>query len=432
MEVTHKSIKKATNTAPGFQKIFNQILGNESLDINIVSPKYSSIRKLTKLCFNALNVLFGENAHIRSIIKEQFIVEDFNRIIKYTDETISTFNTNYPEELTDPNLYKKLREDDIIRQLIHIGTNLKQYDMYLSDQDKLDWKFIYEVPGNRFCPFQFSGIDIVSLIQLLHDRKQDIGVDLVMKTLFFLHKYIGKIYNIITTPDIDVKEFSSAVLTSLREIKKRPELSRCNEAFKCLENSISMMEDNFGKYHRDFIKTNNPTIMLEDFIKDVSKNEEEKSKGNHRAHILKRQFAQITNFYQNQVAARGGSKDSTFSTIFGALNNTFGEVDKYENIKPIEKKEKEKEQEQEQEQEKEKEKENGIINENTNTAVKEEEEEEEEKDEMLEEDVPDIDIEKFKTDISNEINNIVQKINEDSNEIENNEQEDIKEENKIE
>ena len=75
------------------------------------------------------------------------------------------------------------------------------------------------------------------------------------------------IYQIITSPDIDISEFSDIIVDSIKQARKM--IPRANKAFKKIEESVELLKDNFQNYYKDFITTKNPTIIIENFILDV-------------------------------------------------------------------------------------------------------------------------------------------------------------------
>jgi hypothetical protein len=122
------------------------------------------------------------------------------------------------------------------------------------------------------------------------------------------------IYQIITSPDIDISEFSDIIVDSIKQARKM--IPRANKAFKKIEESVELLKDNFQNYYKDFITTKNPTIIIENFILDVSKD------NSGEVDIeLARQFKKIVMFYQKK--SQGKIKDPRVNQLFEMLNKNF-------------------------------------------------------------------------------------------------------------
>ena len=129
-----------------------------------------------------------------------------------------------------------------------------------------------------------------------------------------LYKTSYEIYEIITSPDIDISKFSDIIIQSIQQAKKM--IPRANRAFRKIEESVALLKNNFQNYYKDFVSTKNPTIILENFILDCSK-----EYGDDVDLELARQFKRIVMFYQKK--SQGKIKDPRINQLFEMLNKNF-------------------------------------------------------------------------------------------------------------
>lgn len=122
------------------------------------------------------------------------------------------------------------------------------------------------------------------------------------------------VYQIITSPDIDISKFSDLIVESIKQAKKM--IPRANKAFRKIEESVELLKDNFQNYYKDFVTTKNPTIIIENFILDVSK----ENSGDVDLELA-RQFKKIVMFYQKK--SQGKIKDPKVNKLFEMLNKNF-------------------------------------------------------------------------------------------------------------
>ena len=126
-----------------------------------------------------------------------------------------------------------------------------------------------------------------------------------------------EIYKLITSPDVDVDNFASAIMDAIVPLKKQ--IPRCDNAFAAIENSLGMLKENFGGYYKDFVRSRNPSTIIESFVKDVSSN---KSRDARTA----REFRTIIRYYQKQTA--GKIKDPRTQSMFDALGRNFSAMER--------------------------------------------------------------------------------------------------------
>ena len=85
-----------------------------------------------------------------------------------------------------------------------------------------------------------------------------------------------------------------------------------------------MLEDNFGGYYKTSIEAENPSIIIESFIIDVSMSQKANA-------TVTTQFRKIIMFMKRQSA---NSKDPRVSKLFKILNSQFNMMEKETGVNP--------------------------------------------------------------------------------------------------
>lgn len=311
--------------------MFNQMLGTDDADPEIVTPKYNSIKHdlntvktlLTQMTNNVILKVFPEEKvgcddimrYIKSLDDIKFI--DTTPKLKYENKDSNNSKEEEKELKDEYNVskaYLKLKSDNRIRLLILTCKNLIYYSERLNTKP-IDVMFINRIPGFDFMPFAFSQLNVKrmwSSESITPRIKQYILM--VLKIILNTSK---NIYKTITSPDVDVKKFSAVIIKSIAKVKKQ--IPRCEKAFAKIEHSIGLLEDNFNGYYKDFIQSQNPSTIMESFVIDVS------NSGNVDAQTT-RQFRKIINYYRK--ATQGKIKDPKINKIFNMLNANFDEIEK--------------------------------------------------------------------------------------------------------
>lgn len=300
-------IKKKQIKDEGITQMFNQMLGVDGVNPDIVIPKYKTI-----------------STKIKAVIKLlRFSVEDtfskFGDQKDSSDKILTYCNTlseikfldtkdNSPENITlMANHYVKLKSNNDIRFLILTCKNLITYKNFLNDLED-NGSFILREPGFTFCPFPFSDLNIKAIWQ-----NKNVTIKIKKYILTVMRIMLNNcmvIYKTLTSPDVDVSEFSEIIVKSIANIKKQ--IPRCEKAFDQIEKSISLLENNFDGYYKDFIQSQNPSTIIESFVIDVS----DSTKADPQT---TRQFRKIINFYREKT--QGKIKDPKLKAVFDALNS---------------------------------------------------------------------------------------------------------------
>lgn len=295
----------------GMSEMFNQLLGDEkSLDINIIKDKYLKLKTNVERIYKLLES-FHNTIYIK-VINNIFDTSVYKTNIKNFIEDAKFI---FPEDIPDDKLityYKQIKENKVIKDCIHICKNLIIYKKYIEDNDNLSDIFIKSSKTHDLIIFPFCNFDIKLIYT--HIKYDDSVSKYLLIFLNMLFKTSFEIYEVITSPDIDISKFSDIIIQSIKQARKM--IPRANRAFKKIEESVSLLKNNFTNYYKDFVSTKNPTIILENFILDCSKENNEDVDLD-----LARQFKRIVMFYQKK--SQGKIKDPRINQLFEMLNKNF-------------------------------------------------------------------------------------------------------------
>lgn len=317
-------------------EMFNQMVGAGDPDPNIVVPKYdkllelsnSIIAMLTKFCNSPFAEIFhkdfsysfeeirefisNSSQELKSLTLEesknglftgqelQQINSDPEKLAAFLANVNSKYNLNELKEA-----YPSLKQCFTLQNFVIIAKNLKQVLFLEKEQSKSDTHdlenvknlrmgFIKNSPGDQLHIFDFSSLDIkqISYNENLFDKDQQHYL------LYFLHILYKKTINIvelITSPDIDIDQFSEVLVSSISKL--RQQLPKCGKAFNKIENSVNMLKGNFSGYYKDFVSSGNPGIIIENFVTDVSNDQKADAQ-------TTMQFRTIINFYKQRMKSQ--------------------------------------------------------------------------------------------------------------------------------
>ena len=309
-----KIIKQSVDQ-DGISDMFNQLLGDEkSLDIEIIKDKYLKLKTDIERVYKLLES-FKKTIYCK-------VLKDFSNINFYKtniENFITDAKSIFPDDMEDRNLirhYLSIKENKIIKDSIHICKNLVIYKKYIEDNENLSDNFIKSSKTHELKIFPFCDFDIKFIYNF---SKIDESIKrYILILLNMLYNTTFDIYKVITSPDIDISKFSEIIISSISQAKKM--IPRANKAFKKIEESVELLQNNFGGYYKDFISTKNPSIIIENFILDCGKENNENMDLD-----LARQFKKIAMFYKKKSA--GKIKDPRVNQIFELLDKNFAMLD---------------------------------------------------------------------------------------------------------
>lgn len=275
-----KKVKVNLGKDDGISDMFNQMLGAGSINLSICYPKYIRMKKLCEQILKLIRIL-ADSPYLKSKpefennIQQLISFADSNRIEKIFTQDLSKYEWNFSSaEDSVRNAfakeYESVKKSNLIKNIILLCDRLVPHKQNFNDVDKLNSKFILNMTCAEWIPFPMCGLNFKYLFTL-----SDIGennIRFFMTVLHKAHELSFKLWRESVSPDVDVDQFVEVIMNNIEEIqKKAPELSRCKKAFKKIKESVGLLKDQFNGYYRDFVQTKDSTIIMQNFIMDVSK-----------------------------------------------------------------------------------------------------------------------------------------------------------------
>lgn len=296
-------------------EMFEQMTGSQSADLDIIIPKLVELHSLLNKYIKVFNLLLNFKEFIESFSEYESEFKCIKNFIDNIKEICDSENIFSEEKLKlmDINsvntLYKSLKDKQEIQSIIITSSNLKTYKRYLEDKNNLKDEFIKREPGISLTPLSFSNLDLKKIWaseKLTHMAKKFI-LSILNHAYFIGHD----IYELITSPDIDIKKFSKILIDNIDKMKKT--IPRCDKAFNIIKNSVELLENNFKGYYRNSVEAENPSIIIESFIVDVSMSQ--------KASVsTTSQFRKIIMYMKKQAA---NNNDPRVKKLFKILNTQF-------------------------------------------------------------------------------------------------------------
>jgi hypothetical protein len=285
-----KIIKKTSGVDPELGEMFNQMLGDGNPEI--IAEKSKTILSTLRLIGQILDN-FAKGP-----------MRGFADYGEWLDE-FAQFGAKVTQLGESKDMeYKELKKHNVLRQVILCCKELVSYNAILTTE-----KWITDHPGLVFEPFAFTKFDIKHVWN--NESTTKTVREYVLKIIKLLYDNCYKVYKTTTSPDVDVKKFSQIISAAISKIQTLPELSRCKNAFRKLEESTHLLEDNFEDYYKDMLESENPNTIIENFIVDVSKDQKMNIS-------LMREFRTLINFYTKQTA--GKIKDPRYKGLMDQLH----------------------------------------------------------------------------------------------------------------
>jgi len=331
-KMNSKELKKMIKDG-NINEMFNQMLGIEAADPNIVIPRYKTCMIAIKVLAGKL-LLFANNTHINALYPVEAV--NIKKIATYAESLLDLFKNENGKEInliklssdfSDDEIAKKylvLKKHKLIKLLFIYHSQIRNYKSYLSDTNNLNDSFIlnsssYRVyPFKRLCSMNLYNMWLKHGGEKCNDEIKEVRC-FILKFLHQFYKHSKNICEIVTKADVDIKQFSKIIIRCIAEAKKQ--IPRCDMAFRKIEQAIDLLEDNFDGYYKDFIKTENPSIIFQNFIQDVSNDQKKTNRKlifqftRIMKHFSKmqnsqpknKQFAKSFDFIQKQLSTMTGN-----------------------------------------------------------------------------------------------------------------------------
>ena len=316
---TIKIVKQSTGIDEDeISDLFAQLAGDPTkLDPEIVKDKYTRLKNNIERCGKILTK-FKEVILDRIETKKGIDpfydqeVKEFMKFVELSKESIKD-EPSTPEQMI--HIYKSLKESYIVEQYLLLCKTLMKNTDSIKDKNNLSDVFIKSYPGTEYNIFPFAKINFKFLFShLLEENTDDVhelddAKTYILISLNMLYITTYDIYQLISSPDIDIEKLSEVVILAISSAKKQ--IPRCDKAFKVISNSFDMLKGNMNDYYKAFVASSNPTIILENFIMDLSK------KPAISTDVIL-QFKKIAMFFRKKAESR--PKDPRLETIFGTLD----------------------------------------------------------------------------------------------------------------
>ncbi len=301
MSVKIKQIKKNGNinkdSLHDLSSLFDQMFGsNPVLDPDIIYPRCLDLKSYL-IKFKQLIDIFYKHTIINTIcLNNPNLTSDYNDIFSFISElsnfinndmifefslddmrkknfTINdilhekSFDIDKAKLLTD--YYKKIKNSEFINVAIELLKNLQPHKHFVSNDFLIDCKWLESLPGYTYEIFPFSSLNIkfIYLFDLNDSTDNSLKTKFIANLFNKLFKCCSSIYTLITDVDFDISKFTDIILNNIDSLKK--ELPRCDDAFSVISDALLKIKSNFKHYYKDFELTNDPTLIVHNFIKDI-------------------------------------------------------------------------------------------------------------------------------------------------------------------
>lgn len=314
--------------------MFSEMLGisedpeSSSVNVKIVFNKYEHLKTAYKRYIKLFDLLVISNAVKKQPNIENYIIDYIGLLRNIEQELFSTVREFSEIEKLDITLvstddqnkikvaYANIKDTKLTESIIVTCKNLIAYKKDIGDQNNLSGTFLQRIPGMQFCPIHGAdGINFKFLYNQLGNTDKD-----KLYLLTILHKLFSishSVYETISSPDIDVNEFVEIVMNSVAEVRKQ--IPRCDAAFNKIIESVDLLKGNFGDYYKDYVASNNPTSIMENFIIDVSEKTEATPQ-------LTNQFRKIISYYRKVASQQ--SNNPKLGMLFKHLDKNFDKLDR--------------------------------------------------------------------------------------------------------
>jgi len=278
-------------------------------------------KSITPNIIKSMWCLFYDFEDYCKTIGKQVTDKDLDKDIEVITWCESKSNIIGDELLIAYNEYfSELKKLNCINVFIIICNNLNKYKVFLNFNVKdpipeNSLNFIKRLVGDEFYPL--SEITNVNFCKVYnYDNIPNIKT-LVVLTLAQLYTFTKHIYSYIMSPDIDIERFSAVMVDHIAQA--RATIPRCKEAFDAIESSMSLLNDNFDNYYKDFVTTKNPASIMEGYILDIC---ESKAASNGR---IISQFRRIIDHFRK--ASRYNAHSPQINSILRTMESKYKMLD---------------------------------------------------------------------------------------------------------
>jgi hypothetical protein len=329
---------RSTIDNPDIMEMFHDVLGTGDgggLNLKIVYPKY---KKIEEHCIRFLHLLEALLQHrvmrqfpsaaqhlagyIESLYTQAaglFIAPDLETLYPAQGQIMAggvDFGAVSAETLAEfATVYTAVKDCNLVNTVVVTCNNLGPHRKSLEDKTALRDFFLTKSAGLSFAPI--PDLPAVNFKQIyISDQVNPTGRHFLMMVLHKMLTISRDVYEAVSLPDIDVDEFVDVIINSLDDVKKQ--IPRCNEAFNKIRDSVGLLKGNFGGYYKDYVASSNPTIIMENFVLDVSKSTSSSPK-------VTMQFRKIIQHYRKLASQQ--AQNPKMQSLFAHVEKNFDALD---------------------------------------------------------------------------------------------------------
>lgn len=306
--------------------MFDEMMGIKDADPTIIRPKFVALRNAIKTVYKLFRQIIGMEQLAKRFPSQTvgFIeLHEWNQKLRadiYFESLDDELDSEYEhlDKETINSVYKHLKENKHIRELMTVCAKLKQYKDSIGDEKNLKDDFIFEEPGNTLYLFNFAAIDFKFM--WLSDEMTALQKKQILIIVHRIWHNLFLIYKIITSPDIDIDRFTSLVREAMGKLKELPRLERCKLAFSRIDRSIDLLRDKFDDYYRESVASANPNLIMQNFVLDVSRQGDQNRA---KQAQLTWEFGQIINCLKDMSQKNGRANDPKVKKLFDLLHKNY-------------------------------------------------------------------------------------------------------------
>lgn len=193
-------------------------------------------------------------------------------------------------------VYSALKTAPLVTGIILTCDKLVAKRAMISDAAALKDHFLTKTAGSTYAPLHGIPINFKALYQNTLATPEDRKFILLILNKFYTISH--EVYEVVTSSDMDMDEVSEVLISSISTVEK--ELPRCGDAFRQIRGSIGLLRNNLPEYQKDYVISNNPSVIMEHFVRDVAAGSDVDAK-------TTGQFNQIIKKYRSMAAANANS-----------------------------------------------------------------------------------------------------------------------------
>jgi len=287
---------------------FNQMSGADGPEPAIAMQKYDKYETYLSNCFSLLETLgkkiadkklmsFGEDGKKFLLLNKPPKPDSKKKISK--EQRIEYMMHKYDIYQISQH-YVQLKESPYVSKLIIVYSNLKQYEEKIKSE-KSNWI----ICSDEHSMVLFDEITDRDFLSECNSGDKDYVIYIHL-AISVLYPNLSMLRELHSSPDIDVDKIVEVLMESIDDVQKH--IPRCEKAFSIIKSNASMFKNNFSEYYKDYQQSGSKTMILENFIADVSKNAEGDPQ-------LTQQFRKIIEFIKDNAQKSGMHSDPKMSKL---------------------------------------------------------------------------------------------------------------------